>query len=111
MIHTIPPIKLTLYPTQFEVNGIPYCLHPSRHLPGSVSYSPVLIESREGFKGRKWAICYQGFIFTKKGKWEWEPIPSSRSDAFLKRARFDTVALALAQIEKAKTLDIRGTKV
>jgi hypothetical protein len=39
----------------------------------------------------KWAIRSHGQVMTKTGKWEYEPMPSSRTDAFLKRARFDSV--------------------
>jgi hypothetical protein len=38
-----------------------------------------------------WAIRMDGMVFgrgAKKGKWEWEPMPSSRSWAFIKRTRF-----------------------
>ena len=38
----------------------------------------------------KWAIREMGLCLNKRGKWEIEPIPSSRTAAFLKRCRWNT---------------------
>lgn len=35
-----------------------------------------------------WAIRRHGECWTRGGVWEYEPMPSSRDDAFLARARF-----------------------
>jgi hypothetical protein len=50
----------------------------------------VRIETRDGFEGRKWAVCLGGNVLNKEGEWEWEPQPSSRDDDFFKRCRFDS---------------------
>lgn len=54
-----------------------------------------------------WAVS-QGyrFVWTKRKRWEVEPMPSSRTDAFLKRARFKTLeeAAQAAQFAKANVL-------
>jgi hypothetical protein len=43
---------------------------------------------------KKWAIVDNG-VLNKKGDWEYEPLPSSRDDAFLERTRFDSIEEAL----------------
>lgn len=43
-----------------------------------------------------YAIRKRGFVLNKRGRWEYEPNPSSRTDAFLQRCRFKTVPAALA---------------
>lgn len=35
-----------------------------------------------------WAVTEGGCCLNNKGKWEYEPHPSSRSNAFIKRTRF-----------------------
>ncbi len=50
----------------------------------------LTVERRDGHEGTKWAVCDKGLCLTHKGRWEWEPQPSSRTDAFKKRCRFDT---------------------
>lgn len=36
-----------------------------------------------------YAVRRAGNCLNKEGKWEWEPFPSSRDDAFLERCRWD----------------------
>ena len=43
-----------------------------------------------------WAIREGGACLNKKGQWEFEPIPSSRTSAFFKRCRFKSVDEATA---------------
>lgn len=49
-----------------------------------------------------WAVCLRGYVLNKKGKWEYEPIPSSRTDAFLKRCRFNGLLEAVRAAERAE---------
>ncbi len=51
---------------------------------------PITIEIRDGFKGRKWCIKQFGNVFTKEIAWELEMQPSSRSEEFQERARFNS---------------------
>lgn len=63
----------------------------------------IQVKWRPGIDGIRWAVYRQGFVLTKGGKWVYEPIPSSRTDAFLKRTRFDLeTALRLARREAPK---------
>jgi hypothetical protein len=54
----------------------------------------------------KFAVRYSGCCINRNGEAEHEPRPSSRSDEFLARCRFDTfeeaVAIAHARIAKEK---------
>jgi len=63
----------------------------------------VTLNLRRGDHGAKrWAISEMGYVLNKKGRWEMEPIPSSRTDAFYRRCRFDTAEEALAFWRKGK---------
>jgi hypothetical protein len=42
-----------------------------------------------------YSVRYFGRCLNKSGNWEMEPMPSSRSDAFLKRCRFSTLDEAM----------------
>lgn len=52
-----------------------------------------------------WAVRLNGDCLNKSGQWEWEPLPSSRDDAFLDRCRFDShsaaILAALRAVQKA----------
>lgn len=43
-----------------------------------------------------WAIREGGCVLTKKGEWEMEPIPSSRTEKFLSLTRWDSAEEAAA---------------
>ena len=51
-----------------------------------------------------WAVRRDGFALNKQGEWEYEPMPSSRTDEFLDRCRFSDVndAIAAAVIKHEK---------
>lgn len=52
----------------------------------------------------RWAIREFSHCLNKAGKWEYEPSPSERDEAFLKRCRWDSAEEALAfWIEKGKS--------
>lgn len=49
----------------------------------------VACKQRDG--SRLWAVrADTGWVLNKQGEWEVEPMPSSRSDAFLRRCRYLT---------------------
>jgi len=47
------------------------------------------------YDGEKWAVRKNSLCLNKKGEWEIEPTPSSRTNAFYKRCRFDSLETAL----------------
>lgn len=38
--------------------------------------------------GQLWCVSYSGCVLNRKGAWEYEPMPSSRSYAFMARTRY-----------------------
>ena len=63
--------------------------------------SPVQIDRCSQVDGSvKYAVRQSGACLSKKGKWEYEPMPSSRTDSFLKRFRFDSFEDAAKAVEK-----------
>jgi hypothetical protein len=48
-----------------------------------------------------WAVRRMGRCLSRRGVWEHEPLPSSRTDAWLKRFRFPNLEEALAAARKA----------
>lgn len=57
--------------------------------------------ARQMFGPDLWAIRKNGNVLNKEGEWEWEPMPSSRDDEFLARARFATAEQAIAAAIRA----------
>ena len=50
----------------------------------------------------KWAVrLREHWVWTKHGRWEYQPQPSSRTKAFLRRARYDTLNEAMRAAEIA----------
>jgi hypothetical protein len=53
----------------------------------------------------RWAVIEAGMCLTRSGTWEYEPMPSRRTEAFLKRCRFsldDALRAAAKAIESNK---------
>lgn len=56
----------------------------------------------------RWAIRHGGRCLSKDGRWDWEPLPSSRTDAWLQSHRFtEGEALRIAE-EQAVTVTVNG---
>lgn len=49
-----------------------------------------------------WAIVRLGFVFNTFGEWEWEPMPSGRSEDFLQRTRWNSAQEAKEAFERLK---------
>jgi hypothetical protein len=64
----------------------------------------VRIERRGGLKDDVWAITRGREVMNARGGWEFEPQPSSRSQAFLARTRF-TLRGALALCNEQELWD------
>jgi len=61
----------------------------------------VTVELVRGMDADRWAVRRMGrAVLNVDGQWEHEPLPSSRSDEFLARTRFD-LETAWAMAEKA----------
>lgn len=60
---------------------------------------PVTICRVRGSKGIRFAIRQADACFSKDGVWEFEPIPSNRTEEWLDRFRFDTWEEAANAVE------------
>jgi len=65
------------------------------YLLGEIQRDRVLLERVPSREGDRWAIRAWGSCLTRDGHWEIEPMPSSRTDAFLARCRYATPEEAL----------------
>lgn len=62
----------------------------------------VTVAQRKGIDAVRWAVYRdRSFCLAKDGEWEYEPLPSSRDDAFIERCRFGTLAEAIAAMRAA----------
>lgn len=50
----------------------------------------------------KWKVFNGGYCLTKVGEWEWEPMPSSRTDEFIERCRFNSAKEAIDAARREK---------
>lgn len=90
-----------------------YLLEPmtdKEYIPGK-SYYPNGIVLRDAIQRDNsilWKIENPGahLVINKKGEWEWESLPSGRTDAFLKRCRFATIPDALKAWAKFKKANL-----
>ncbi len=58
----------------------------------------VTVEIRRDRSDDRWTVCGPRGMMNLDGEWEWEPLPSSRTDEFLARTRFGLeVAWAMAK--------------
>jgi hypothetical protein len=57
--------------------------------PGySPGYNEPLSVERTRWDRDQWAVRWKGRCLRSDGQWEFEPIPSSRDDGFIRRSRF-----------------------
>ncbi|BCY18672.1 hypothetical protein hrd7_25210 [Leptolinea sp. HRD-7] len=62
-----------------------------RHYPNGIVLRDAI--QRDGTV--LWKIVDPPFVLNTSGQWEYEPMPSSRDDAFLKRCRFASIEAAV----------------
>src|SRR5574337_49177 len=58
----------------------------------------------------KWAVRRGGACMNIDGEFEYEPMPSSRDNAFLARCRFDSAESAYAAWELTHNVELRGAE-
>ena len=68
------------------------CKPGQRYWPNGVKAVPVYQENPEIIL---WKITDSTYCLNKHGKWEYEPLPSSRTNDFLSRCRFDSLEDAI----------------
>lgn len=70
----------------------------------SLPDTDIKIERRTNKDGaHKWVVCRHGCVLAKDLGLEYEPIPSSRDEAFIERTRYKSVQEACEYIDKALT--------
>lgn len=80
------------------------CAHPN---PASINYYSYAIEVTDRGDGR-WAVCRMKRCLDADGEWDYEPIPSERTDEWLATHRFDRdTAIRLAR-EAAPKVKVNG---
>jgi hypothetical protein len=62
----------------------------------------ITLSNSPFYEGDRYAVRRGGCCLTKRGDWIYEPMPSSRTQAFYKRCRFDTFDAALVALAKAE---------
>ena len=74
-----------------------YRLPFSRYKNAGLSHAAEVVATMfEEARPTQWAIREGGMVLTKKGEWEYEPQPSSRTKAFLARSRWGSAEKAIA---------------
>lgn len=56
----------------------------------------------------RWAVLRDGFAWTKESAWEYEPMPSSRTEEYLKLARYNTLPQAMRAARKAAMMTLEN---
>lgn len=93
----------TVEVTRYQVSCLP------AHHPDAVHFT--LTVERRDINPDRWAVLRSGFCYDAKGREKYEPLPSSRTDAFKRRYRHSLdEALALAK-RIAPTLTVMGHTV
>lgn len=66
--------------------------------------SAIVIELTNSpfYKGERFAVRNGSMCLNKKGEWEYEPMPSSRDDAFYDRCRFPSFIDAVIALKKVE---------
>ena len=68
----------------------------------AIPYATICRMQSPFYKGVKWAVRRGGSCLSKKGEWVYEPLPSSRTESFYKRCRFDTFEAAESALRKCE---------
>jgi hypothetical protein len=58
-----------------------------------------------------WAICHIGRCLSSRGRWDHEPLPSSRTEAFIRSHRFTLAEAKQKAIQAYPKLEINGLRV
>ena len=61
---------------------------------GQVAGGVTIQRRRDRYGDVRWAVMLRGYALNHAGDLEWEPLPSSRDDAYLERTRWETLDAA-----------------
>ena len=65
-----------------------------------IGHDPIFIRKVVSNGELRWKVTRLGNILTKWLTWEYEPLPSSRTEDFLERCRYETYDEALTMVNK-----------
>jgi hypothetical protein len=75
--------------------------------PVKYQYRPEDLATRDSviyveWMGSGWAITKEtsNIVFNKEGEWEYQPFPSSRTEEFYRRCRYQTPEEAVAKLQE-----------
>lgn len=93
-----------LSPVKFRVGPVPE--------PHTLEWHRmVYVEERLQRDGSQlWVITRGGAVLSRLGDWEYEPIPSSRSDEFIARTRWPDLEIAAAAATAALARESAGLR-
>lgn len=89
-IAMVAPVPANIVPVEYEVLDLPY-----------PDLDVRIKQARQRDGSAKWKIERHGMVFGKDGEWDFEPMPSSRTDAWLAQYRFDSLGEAIQAIPRA----------
>ncbi len=69
---------------------------------GDPEYAEGIFVSKRRWHPEGWAVERSGRCLNKSGEWEWEPMPSSRDNAFFARTRWPSAEEAIQAFREAK---------
>lgn len=97
--------EVTVRPSSYTVS----CL-PKRDM--DTHLFEIRIEERGQIDGTtRWAVCRMGYCLNRSGRWDYEMLPSSRTDRWIARHRFDLeTAIRLAK-KAAPLITVNGHTV
>jgi len=71
--------------------------------PGEYDDHPIMVESaRQSDGSLQWKVMQRGFALNKKGGWDYEPQPSSRTEAYFRAHRWLTLDEAIEAAVKCE---------
>jgi len=92
-------IEVHVRPVVYEVTVWPEAAYDDPAAAMNASEWCVRVEQTPGFDGIRWAIRWAGRCLSRSGRWDLEPIPSSRTDHWKRQHRYASLEDA---IERAK---------
>jgi hypothetical protein len=95
-------VTITITPISYLVSDLP------EDDPDSQVWR-LTIEKRG--PGDSWAVIHHAYCLSRTGKWDYEPLPSSRTPTFLKRHRFTLAEASIAARRELPKLNINGLRV
>jgi len=97
--------EVTVRPSSYTVS----CL-PRRDM--DTHLFEIRIEERGQMNGTtRWAVCRMGYCLNRRGRWDYEMLPSSRTDRWIAGHRFDLATATRLAKKAAPLITVNGFTV